>query len=106
MQAVNVLMIDSEVTWRGGEGQLYLLPLDFGSQLLWLVELRAGAAPRARFLASMGSTEITRAIPDAGVRDGDHALTAGHFAAGRWNDFETDPARIEAVRTVELEWPR
>ena len=68
------------------------------------MELRAGESPRARFLASMGSTEITRDLASNGTRAGDHVRTVGEFAAGRWADFLVEPEAVEraAERIVTL----
>jgi hypothetical protein len=89
------------------DGTLYLLPVDFGSQILWTVRLAPGERPRARFLALLGSTEITRAIPGSAIGEGDHFRTTDDFARGVWNDLGLERLVLErdarAILDLRLE---
>ncbi len=97
----------SDAVHATADGPLYLAPIDFGSQILYAVELRPNRPPAARFLASLGSTEITAPIASRGVAAGDHARNVEDFVAGHWNELITDEERVldSAVRTVRLKRP-
>jgi len=83
-----------------GEGALELAPVDFGSQALLLVELRAGERPFVRVLPALGATEITAAIPELFLGALEPYRASERFARGEWSTLETDEARLKANPAV------
>ncbi len=92
----------------GGAGRLFLAPIDFGSQHLFAVELRAGERARARVLVALGGTELTAEIPGLGNAPQDAFRPTLDFAAQRWSDLVLDEERLERdpeVRSLVVERP-
>ncbi len=85
------------------DGVLYLQPVDFGSQIAWVVRLKQGERPRARFLALLGTTEVTCAIPGSAIAEGDHFATTDDFARGVWKDFLLERSELEQGARAVLE---
>lgn len=89
-----------------GEDRLALAPVDFGSQALLLIELRAGERPRVRVLPALGATEVNAAIPELGFEALEPYQATARFQRGEWSTLETDEQRLvadEAVHTVVLD---
>jgi hypothetical protein len=95
------------VPWN--ERELFLRPVDFGSQIPMAVELHAGRAPRARVLALLGTTEILSALPTGGDGERERRRAAHAFCEREWVELELSAAALEArpgSRWIELERPR
>ena len=89
-----------------GERLLFLAPIDFGSQVLLLLELRGGERPRARIMPALRATEITAALPELELEELAPYSATARFARGEWSELETDEERLRTapgVRTVVLE---
>ena len=87
-----------------GADWLALAPVDFGSQVLLLVELREGERPLVRVLPALAATEITVALPELGLGALEPYRVAARFARGEWSTLETDEERLRAsaVRSLTL----
>ncbi len=83
-----------------GADWLALAPIDFGSQVLFLAELEAGARPRVRVLPALGATEITVALPELGLEALAPFRVTERFARGEWSSLETDEERLRAAPGV------
>ncbi len=89
-----------------GEDRLALAPVDFGSQALLLIELRAGERPRVRVLPALGATEVTAAVPELGFEALAPYRVTARFMRGEWSTLETDEGLLEgntSVHTIVLD---
>jgi hypothetical protein len=88
------------------KGQLFIAPVDFGSQSLFLAELVPDSLPLVRILPALSATEITVDIPGHGARAGDMFRPTERFQRGEWSAFATDEGALRgAVGTRELRLP-
>ena len=80
-----------------------------GSVVPLSVLIPEGEPPRGRYLAALGTTGITTAVPDLSLGADDRWATVPAFVAGDWLDFETDYAVLsqssQHTLVLELEVP-
>lgn len=84
-----------EKLFSTNKGLVYLVPVDFASQVLFVAEMRPGKTARARMLPSMGATEILIDLPENGTRADDHFAPFEDFLKGKWTDFPQEESRLK-----------
>ena len=77
------------------EGLVYAVPVDFGSQVMFAVELRPGERARVRMLPAMGATEILVGLEGNGTGAGDHFLPFRRFLEGEWSEFVLEEEELK-----------
>jgi hypothetical protein len=97
------LLSYTEALYRRDEGFLFLAPVDFGSQSLFVAELVPGQRARVRVLMALAPTEVSGAIPELGRGALEPFRTTQRFARGEWSDVATDEASLRAAGGYRIE---
>lgn len=74
-----------------GDSFVYYRPHTGGSSALFSVDFDGGSR-KGRFLSAVGSTSLTRAIPENGNGDLDRFTPTADYVERVWSDLDTDPA--------------
>jgi len=88
------LFLTNEKLFPTKEGLVYLVPVDFGSQVMFTVEMTPGATARAAMLPSMGATEILIDLPENGTSREDHFAPFARFLRREWTDFPQEEQEL------------
>jgi len=97
------LSLTNEKLFPTKEGLVYLVPVDFASQVMFTVEMTPGATAKAAMLPAMGATEILVDLPENGTSAEDHFAPFARFLRGEWTDF---PQEEKELKEANRRWYR